>query len=75
VTEPLTLTQIRARIRRWRCINCGANLRGCRIHSTLDPGGWKVKVRQGWSKLWLWIECPKCGYQNALWKLGVPRHA
>jgi len=72
--EPLTLTQLRARIRRWRCVSCGANLRGCRIQYRLHPDGWKVKVRLGWCKLWLWVECPKCGYQNALWKLGVPRY-
>jgi hypothetical protein len=34
-------------------------------------GGWKVKGLDGlW---WLYITCPKCGYDWALWKLGVRR--
>ena len=34
-------------------------------------GGWKV---QGFDKpQWLFIVCPKCKYQWALWKLGVSR--
>lgn len=36
-------------------------------------GGWPVlgfKERQ-----WLYVTCPRCGYQWALWKLGVSRNA
>jgi len=36
-------------------------------------GGWNVlgyKNRQ-----WLYVTCPKCGYEWSLWKLGVPRDA
>jgi len=35
-------------------------------------GGWKV---DGFLKRqWLYVTCPKCEYQWALWKLGVPRN-
>lgn len=35
-------------------------------------GGWIV---DGFTKrMWLFITCPKCDYEWALWKLGVPRH-
>lgn len=34
-------------------------------------GGWPVPGLAG--TYWLYITCPKCGYQWALWKLGVPR--
>lgn len=34
-------------------------------------GGWPVVGLQGlW---WLYITCPKCGYEWAIWKLGVSR--
>lgn len=34
-------------------------------------GGWIVKDFK--EKQWLYKTCPKCGYQWALWKLGVER--
>jgi len=34
-------------------------------------GGWKVEGES--EPQWLYIVCPKCGWQAALWKLGVPR--
>jgi len=24
-------------------------------------------------RMWLFIHCPECGYEMALWKIGVPR--
>ena len=39
----------------------------CHVHS----GGWEV---DGFLlKQWLYVTCPKCEYQWALWKLGVKR--
>lgn len=34
------------------------------------PEGWPV---EGHGRLWLYIECPRCGYRNSLDKLGL-RH-
>jgi hypothetical protein len=34
-------------------------------------GGWNVEGFQ--RKQWLYKTCRKCGYQWALWKLGIPR--
>lgn len=34
-------------------------------------GGWPVEGMD--KKQWLYIHCQKCGYEWALWKLGVPR--
>ena len=32
-------------------------------------GGWDIRG----DNYWLWIHCPKCGYEWSVWKLGVPR--
>jgi len=34
-------------------------------------GGWWVQGH--FTRLWLYVTCPKCGYQWALWKLGIPK--
>ena len=34
-------------------------------------GGWLVKGYR--ERQWLYVECPRCGYEWALWKLGVRR--
>lgn len=33
-------------------------------------GGWKIQ--EEFRKQWLFIVCPDCDYEWALWKLGVP---
>ncbi|MFX1380752.1 MAG: DUF6011 domain-containing protein [Promethearchaeota archaeon] len=33
------------------------------------PGGWMIRGRMAW----LYIHCPKCGYEWSIWKLGVLR--
>lgn len=53
-----------------RCEWCRAPLRGPIQHYP-HPGGWKVAGEEG--RQWLYVVCPKCGYQWALWKLGFPR--
>jgi hypothetical protein len=39
----------------------------------LHPVGWTIKGID--RKYWLYITCPKCGYDWALWKLGIGRDA
>ena len=48
-----------------RCLWCGAELRRVMCTEPHDSGF----VTLNGVKLWAWIECPKCGYQWALWKL------
>ncbi len=52
---------------------CGATLptRGCNLEAYAHPDGWVLDGLPG--KWWLYIVCPECNYQWALWKLGVPR--
>lgn len=33
--------------------------------------GWAIP--QETEKVWLYVKCPKCGYDMAIWKLGVSR--
>jgi hypothetical protein len=54
---------------RRRCRLCHRPL-PLRLNFYSHPGGWPV---EGYGRLWLYIECPKCGYQNSLDKLGL-RH-
>ena len=48
-----------------RCAWCGAGLRRA-VCTEPHDGGF---VALNGVKLWAWVECPKCGYQWALWKL------
>lgn len=41
------------------------------IHMYDHDSGWPVEGYK--ERQWLYIVCPRCGYQWALWKLGVPR--
>lgn len=67
-----TIDEIREKIKTTTCRWCGEE------HIDRQPisyyphdGGWEV---EGFNeKQWLYIVCPKCEYQHALWKLGVPR--
>lgn len=60
--------QVKERICRW----CGADLSKEPIkHYGPHSGGWTVP---GYDEpRWLYIVCPSCKYQWALWKLGVKR--
>jgi len=54
------------------CRWCGRSLKHRRVDHYDHSDGWPV---HGFDRLqWLSIKCPKCGYDWALWKLGVPRH-
>ena len=52
-----------------RCRWCNAELPR-QLKSYPHPNGWRVKGLS--ERVWLYVECKKCGYQWALWKLGVP---
>lgn len=55
----------------FRCRWCAHTLQGEPVHYYEHSGGWTVA---GFDKAqWLYIVCPHCGYQWALWKLGVER--
>lgn len=65
-----TLEQHRQQITMVNCRWCQhENIKDCPIEMDEHDNGWQV---QGMAKkMWLWITCPGCGYQWALWKLGV----
>jgi len=48
-----------------KCLWCGTEL--CRT-VCVEPHDGGFVTLDG-VKLWAWTECPKCGYQWALWKL------
>jgi hypothetical protein len=52
--------------------NCGQDLTGEPILRYDHDAGWKVKGIE--KRQWLFITCPKCAYEMALWKMGVPRN-
>jgi len=49
--------------------HCGRDLRGDTV--------WGHPHRKGWftnqGRMWLFIRCPKCRYEMALWKMGIPK--
>jgi len=64
-----TLTEYEKRTRIKRCGSCGGKLGSIEHYS--HSGGWAV---EGFNKRqWLYKPCLECGYDWALWKLGVPR--
>jgi len=56
----------------WDCPNCGTDLgqdMGMRIHHHKYESGWEL---HGWhEKQWIYLSCPGCRINFALWKLGV----
>lgn len=66
-----TLEDYRSQIKRDKC-DCGhEGLKSLHIEHYPHGAGWPV---QGFPELqWLYVTCPKCKYEWALWKLGVPR--
>lgn len=48
---------------------CGASLSGIDVETYPHGDGWKTDI----GKVWIYVTCPKCGYQWAIWKLGVSR--
>jgi len=54
-----------------RCWTCKRKYRGGEIRAYPHEGG--VLVRNSYTKkkrkMWVYLECRKCGYQQALWKI------
>lgn len=53
---------------RSRC-HCGRDLRGDEVLGYPHDAGWMTND----GRMWLFIHCPECGYEMALWKMGVAR--
>lgn len=51
------------------CRTCGRKL-PAKIEHYDHEGGWKVDGYD--ERQWLYVNCPNCGYDNALWKLSIP---
>lgn len=56
---------------RTECSKCNVNLTKEPIQHYAHSNGWSVIGFK--KKQWLFVQCPKCGYQSALWKLGIPQ--
>ena len=57
--------------RRTTCL-CGCELKDEPIvYYVPHSDGWIVKGET--QKVWLYVKCPKCGYDMSIWKMGVSR--
>ena len=54
-----------------KCRWCGTPLEDLPIEHYDHDDGWEVEGFE--RRQWLYVVCPKCGYQWALWKLGITR--
>lgn len=54
-----------------KCNHCGTALFPAKLEHYTHAFGWPLHGFD--EKQWLYVVCPKCKYQWALWKLGVPR--
>ena len=59
---------VRDHCERAQC-KCGQDLRGEDVRGYPHISGWWTDS----GKVWLYIHCPTCGYDVALWKIGVDR--
>lgn len=72
-----TLEEYARMVQDKNCASCDKPLavghnRVVRVEFYDHDGGWEV---EGFYRLqWLYVTCRRCGYENALWKLGVPRN-
>lgn len=67
-----TLDNYQKQIKRTQC-TCGYDsLKNLPIEYYPHDGGWLVQNFK--EKQWLFVTCPRCEYQWALWKLGVERN-
>ena len=53
---------------RSRCL-CGRDLRGDQVRGYRHEAGWMTDA----GPMWLFIPCPECAYEMALWKIGISR--
>ena len=64
-----TLEQHRQQIVMVDCRWCHyPNIKDCPIEMDEHENGWRVYMKE--KRQWLWITCPSCNYQWALWKMG-----
>lgn len=67
-----TLAQIKRQIKKDRCEWCNYSPLSSEVIKFYEhTGGWMIDGIK--KRVWLFITCPKCDYEWALWKLGVPR--
>jgi hypothetical protein len=52
-----------------RC-HCGRDLRGDTVWGYHHYRGWRTQ----YGLMWLFIRCPVCRYEMALWKMGIPQN-
>lgn len=85
--RPKTMQEYQAKLLELNpcCRWCHVRLSHEVIRSYKHPGGFKVlEVKDVWNqdvhnmtnivrKRWLYVKCPSCGYDWALWKLGVKK--
>lgn len=50
---------------------CGIDLKNKTFQYYEHGAGWRVEGIQG--KIWIYVHCPICNYDTALWKLGIHR--
>ncbi|MEM3110926.1 MAG: hypothetical protein QXG41_07185 [Candidatus Caldarchaeum sp.] len=53
-----------------KCLTCGKNLTGMAVKGYPHSDGYHVNG----VKLWLFVECRYCSYQNSFRKLGLSVH-
>lgn len=54
---------------------CDASLRGASVRIEAHPDGWDSSPASDLTgKVWVAVECPKCGTAYSLEKLGVPQN-
>jgi len=51
-----------------RCVNCGEPLCDVIVESYPHDNGIPIEEFNG-EKRWVYVFCPKCKYENALWKI------
>jgi hypothetical protein len=78
ITDQEEAAKVRREIRRRllkyaqvKTCHCGTPLEDCEF-VTCDHGSGGVPLRGYAVPQWIWFECPKCGYQYAIWKLRGP---
>jgi hypothetical protein len=51
------------------CVGCGKPLSEVPHYWCFEEHDGGVYVEEFDKRLWIWVHCSKCGYDNALWKL------
>jgi len=51
------------------CVGCGKPLSEVPHYWSFEEHEGGVYVKEFDKRLWIWVHCSNCGYDNALWKL------